>query len=251
VKIAALINAHKPDELLIDTLDSVQTWVTKSVMIIMDGAWREHWPKDFYVPVVEGFEHNFKWGPYRNVMLGLISCSEANNEADWYLYCEPDVLFSSDGFLTDLSEAEKDGIWCMGFDHRNTNCEIPFLERIFGEKLGRTQYLIGCCVFYKGSYIRRLRDSGFCSKFLLMTNEFKKGFFPDCAKQDIIDVSEHLYPTLAKHWGGGVRGLTTWNQMLQVWTGKEHQKYRVRWRPDIQEQEGFIGTSILHPIKIC
>jgi hypothetical protein len=249
MKIAALINAHKADNLLIDTLDSVINWVTRDTMVVFDGAFRDQRPRDFFVPIVEGFEHNFRWGPYRNVMLGLKSCSEAHNDADWYLYCEPDVLFASDKFKLELQVAEQDNVWCLGFDHRNTKCEIPLLEKIFGEKLGPTQYLIGCCVFYKGSYIRRLRDIGFFDKFLMLTNEFKRGFFPNCMEQDIIDISEHMYPTIAKHWGGGVRGLTTWNEMFQSWTAGKIRDYRVRWRPEIQYGEGHVGISIFHPIK--
>jgi hypothetical protein len=249
VKIAALINAHHPDDLLKDTLYSILTWVTKDVLVVTDGAFRSEWPSEFYVPLVEGFYHNFRWGPYRNEMLGLISCSRMHNDADWYLYCEPDVLFASQGFKSDLQQAQKDGIWCLGFDHRDTKCELPFLEKIFGEKLGNTQYLIGCCVFYNGEFLRRLRDIGFLDNFLSMTNEFKHGFFPDCPEQDIIDVSEHLYPTIAKHWGGGVRGLTYWNQTLQTWTGPKILEYRVRWRPEIVIDEFSKEVCIFHPIK--
>lgn len=251
MKIATVLNAHGNTELVLDTLDSINCFVGRNTLVVVDGAHWESWGKDVKLPAykVEGFRHAFNRAPYRNLTLGLNTLTRLFGlDLDWYCYCEYDVLFTSDSFKKELEQASKENVWCIGNDHRVAEFKFPFLERIIGEKIGPSHYLLGCCVFYSGKFLRKLHELNFFEKFLFCTNEFNQGFFPGYEEQGGYDFGEHLYPTLAAHYGGQIREFARWNNVFEQWQGK-FQQYPMRWRPELTFDDNDVNVSIMHPVK--
>ena len=84
----------------------------------------------------------------------------------------------------------------------------------------------------------------FFYNFLNLTNTFSDGFMPDYTGYD---VSEHLYPTLARQFGGAVGVLSAWD--IWKWHGN-HKMYPIRWRPELEmEKDIFPETTLCHPVK--
>jgi len=255
MRLAAILNAHENTDLVLDTLDAVRTWVTDDILVVVDGAHWKKWGKDAKLPAhkLEGFIHNYYRGPYRNVTLGLKEAVNKWPDVDWYCYLEPDTLFASDSFKEDLAGAEKRGTWCVGNDPVSDDYNLSLLNSILDDDIKCTKYLLGCCVFYKAEFIHKLRDIGFFEKFLYLTNDFQEGFFPEYTGTSVTssgghDFTEHLYPTLAHHFGGKVDGLAGWSSNFNLWRGN-FKKYPMRWRPDLEEHEDFPEASIMHPLK--
>ena len=144
--------------------------------------------------------------------------------------------------------AERTGYTCLGTNHRANKMDLPFLEMIMKEKIKTTpNYLLGCCVFYRGDFINKLHE--FFERFLYYTNEFKNGFFPDYEDQGGYDFAEHLMPTLAVHHGGKVGGFSRWGDSEQAWIEGYYRKYPIRFRPDLTIEENYPEATILHPVK--
>lgn len=247
MNIATILNVHGDTPTVLDTIDAVKTYVGQDVLVVADGATWESWGKDVKLPVhkIQGFVHGYPKAPYRNLTLGLKAAVETFPEADWYCYSEFDVLFTSDKFKQDLYHAAQNNVWCIGNDLRHYSMDLPYLDRIVGEKVINYRYLLGCCVFHQGTFLRKLNNIGFFDKFLMMTNEFIEGHFPNFKEYDF---GEHLYPTLAAHFGGQVAQFAVWNQCLEQWNGF-FKKYPMRWQPEIGWDDNFDGASILHPVK--
>jgi len=251
MKIATVLNAHGHTEMVQDTLDSIRTFVGNDILVVIDGASWNEWGEQLVVPAykLKGFYHNYPKAPYRNLTLGLKTAVDLWPESDWFCYSEPDVLYTSDGFKKDLSAAQKQNVWCIGNDLRIADLKFPYLESMMNIKLKNSYYLLGCCVFYSGEFIRKLKEINFFDTFLTFTNEFTEGHFPDYAEQGGYDFGEHLYPTLANHLGGSVAQFAYWNQLLEQWGGQQFKKYPLRWKPEINWDDNFNEASILHPIK--
>jgi hypothetical protein len=264
MKIATVLNIHNDENLVKDTVESILKYVSKDVLCVVDAtaaAWAEE--LDIGVPIHRGFHHNYPKSPYRNVALALNSVSTLY-DADWYCVTEPDVLFTSSNFKPDLEERAKLGFWCVGNDHRigsgdgkhhkaihlqqsriTENYKLPHIEKTFNLEFLQSEYLLGCCVFYHRDFINKLKEINFFNKFLTLVNCFPRGEYPDFKGYDI---SEHLYPTLARALGGRVGGLAHYDATQQRWLGK-FDKYPMRWRPDLDVTECFENACIMHPIK--
>ncbi len=250
MKISTLVNAHGNTAIVADSIDAIKTWVSDDVLMIVDDAHWESWGKDVSLPVhkLQGLYHNYYRAPYRNLTCGLKSLVDLWNDCDWYCYCEYDVLFTSDAFKQDLVELSDD-VWMVGNDARlNTPQRFPFLERILKTSLINSHYLLGCCVFYKGDFLRKLRDDNFFDRFLMYTNDFSNGHFPDCKEEDVWDFGEFLYPTLAGYYGGKIKGMAYWHQRLEQWQG-QFKKYPMRWKPELTWEDNSGYASIMHPLK--
>jgi hypothetical protein len=244
MKIATVLNVHADPILSIDTIGSIFCHMTKNVLVVVDGgAWEQF--KDIDLPVAKicGFRHKCSKSPYRNVALGLYSLIEQHPNMDWYCYCEQDVLFGSSRFKENLRMADERDVWMLGNDGHVDDKSMPLVESLVGEKLPNIYYLIGCCQFFSKKFINKLNEINFFERFLHLTNEFSSGYFPE---YDGYDISEHMYPTLCRHFGGNIGVFATFDYDKQEWHGA-HQYYPVRWKPDLEGK--YPEASILHPLK--
>lgn len=240
VNISVILNAHQNTELVQDTVESIKANVSNDILMITDFLhWK--WATSFNANIkkMRVHPHGPFPGPYRNVVMGLQQASELW-DSDWYCYTEYDVLFTSNYFKKILSD--NDDVWCYGNDLRTYNLDLPLLEYIVGTKFKETKYLLGCCMFFNRKFIQKLKEIDFFNRFLFFTNPFTEGFFPNFKGYDF---GEHLFPTLANHWGT-VKQFACWKDNMQLWTG-DYKKFPMRWKPDISDD--FQEASIIHPIK--
>lgn len=247
MEISVILNAHGDTPLVTDTIEAVHKWVGNNVLVVVDGAAKEWYEKvDLPAHKISGFWHNCPKSPYRNITLGLMEAVKKWPDSDWYCYMEYDVLFTSDKIRHDLENIGED-VWCVGNDsrHLSDKYDLPLIESIVNMKFNCTKYLLGCCIFHRGEFIRRLQEINFFEKFLYYTNDFSKGFFPN---YDGYDLAEHLYPTLAHHMGGKVAHFANWNQREGKWEGSFKQ-YPMRWKPELDLHENFSEAVIMHPLK--
>jgi len=243
------MKCHGNTQVVLDGLDALMTYVSRDAIVVVDGyAWHS-WGEKLELPVYKlpGFPQGNTTSMYRNVTLALKHALEIWPDHDWYCVLDYDVLFASDGFKADLAKAAEQGIWCIGNDLRDLDKRFPHLEAVVGERIDVSKYLIGCCVFYHNSFLKKLQSIDFFDRMLSMTNGFDPGYFPDC--EDVFDFGEHLYPTLAAHFGGGLSQFSRWSDSLTQWCEGEFRKYPVRWKPDIDLSEIGPETSIIHPVK--
>jgi hypothetical protein len=250
MKIAITLSAHKNTEIVNDTIEALNTYVTNDIAIIIDGSCWENWGKkaELNAHKIQGFNHNYPKAPYRNYTYGLFKTYELFPNADWYAYSEYDVLFTSSEFKKELENADKQNIWCIGNDLRNYNFNLPYFEKIIGSKIKEYKYLLGCCVFFSKKFMQKMLSENLFEKILMATNEFEKGYFPDYEEQGGYDFGEILYPTMANYYGGGVTQFAVWNQYLEQWNGN-FKKYPMRWKPELNWDDNFPEACILHPIK--
>jgi hypothetical protein len=243
MKIATVLNVHADPKTIIDTCQSIFAHVGQNVLLLVNGsAWETL--KDIDLPVckVHGFNHNKPKSPYRNVALGLKMAQEQWPDADWFCYTEYDVLFASSRFRANLEMAEEKKVWMLGNGGRVDEVSLPLVEAMLGEKFRSVYYLLGCCQFFHKDFIAKLVEIDFFDRFLFLTNEFPDGFFPAYTGYDI---SEHLYPTLCRHFGGNVGVFATWDDQ-EKWHGS-YQYFPMRWKPELDEI--YEDASILHPVK--
>ena len=245
MKIATILHVHRNTNLVLDTIDSLKTWVGSDILAVVDGKNWKRW--GMRAPLgchkMEGFPHAFPVASYRNHILGLMQGVKLWPDADWYLHTEYDTLFTSSGFKEDLQAASDRGAWCVGFDYREGDDRYYLLEAMLKMEMIGSKYLIGCCHFYKAEFIQRLLEIDFFTRFLNLTNGFSVGEFPGFKHYCFM---EHLLPTLASHFGGGVEGLSYWKNEAGF---GQYKKYPVRFRPAITWLENYPEASIMHPLK--
>jgi hypothetical protein len=220
--------------------------MTDDILVIVDqAAWGQFKDYPLEAAKIEGFYHNLPKSPYRNVALGLKTVRETYPDADWYCYCEYDVLFGSSRFVHNLKMADEMGIWMLGNDGRREYMALPLIQAMVGEPFKKSYYLLGCCQFFGKKFMDKLFEISFFDKFLTMTNSFNDGFFPFYSGYDL---SEHMYPTLAQHFGGNI-GVFAHYDENRDWHGA-YKFYPVRWNPELDpETENFPEASIMHPLK--
>ena len=250
MKIAVVLNAHNHTDIVLDTIHSIHTYVTKNILVVVDGCSWKSWGENVQLPAykMQGMNHGHIKGPYRNLTLGLMNVSKLFSDVDWYCYCEYDVLFANDHFKQDLEEMSKHNVWVVGADARIENMKFPLLEAMLNEKIEKSHYTLGCCVFYHRDFIFKLHELNFYERFLNLTNDFPRDFFPQFEEQGGYDLGEHLYPTLAGHYGGKVAGFSAYKKDVGIWTGN-YRRYPLRWKPELDITENFPESSILHPVK--
>lgn len=248
MKIACVLNSHGNTDITADTIDALRTYVTKDILMIVDGATWNSWGKNVDLPVLklEGLYHKYHKGCYKNMVYGIQAAAELwNNEVDYLLYVEADVLFTSDKFKEDLIKFKEQAIWCIGNAGRVETTPIPFLDNILGFNCQAYCYLLGCCLFLDSFFIKKLQAINFFNRFLSMTNSLDKDFFPTFKGYDI---GEFLFPTLAVHLGGKFHHFASYNAPLGHWVG-DFKKYPMRWQPEIRMEEIYPETCIIHPSK--
>jgi hypothetical protein len=183
------------------------------------------------------------------VTLGLKEAANLWPDVDWYCYLEYDCLVGSNQFEKDLAIAESMGVWCLGNDHRVGNYKFPLLEAMLKTQFKESHYLLGCCVFYKQEFIKKLKEINFFERFLYLTNDFSQGYFPGYEEQGGYDLTEHLYPTLASHFGGKVAQFAAWSRKEGKWAGGNFGKYPFRFQPELHPEEHYPEAVIMHPLK--
>lgn len=247
MKIAAIVNVHGNRECAEDTIDSMRPFFGDHVLLLIEGATWEKWGKTFKSDScrMKGLVHNCPRSPYRNVALGISKAWEKwHDDMEWLCYCEPDVLFASDRFITNLEMASSRNVWMLGNDGHVDDKKMPLVEAMLGTEFVSTYYLLGCCQFFHREFLLKLEEIDFFNRFLFLTNGFAAGYFPGYSGHDI---SEHLYPTLCRHFGGAIGVFATWDGVR--WHGA-HQYFPLRWRPELDTQtENFTDASVLHPLK--
>lgn len=248
MKLAVLLNGHSSPELIRDTLDSIYTYASRDVIFLTDGA---HWNKfkdlDLGAAKLCGFCHNVPKAPYRNVALGLQTLMENHADADWFCYTEEDVVFASDRFKRNLEIADEKNVWMLGNDGRIDENAVPLMDAMLDRPVTDHYYFLGCCQFFSKKFAAELKRINFFERFLHLTNGFDRGYMPSYSGYD---VSETMYPSLCRHFGGNVGVFASYSYD----TGKWHGAYRyfpMRWRPELDPQtEDFEEASILHPLKL-
>jgi hypothetical protein len=246
MKLTCVINTHGNPETTYDTVDSVLRYMTNNVLLLVEEAAWDIYASNPQVAMLKAFRHDFYKAPYRNVVLGLLAATQHWSDSDWFCYMEYDCLVGSDAFKMDLSVAERSNVWCIGNDYRTNQKErFPLVERILGEKIDEICYILGACIFFHRRFMQAANERNFFERFLYYTNDFQQDFFPD---YDGWDITEHLLPTLVKHWGGEVQQFAKWSKTLGEWTEGDPRKYPIRWRPDLTDDECWEAT-IMHPIK--
>jgi hypothetical protein len=248
MKIAVTLNAHGHTDMVLDTVMSIQKYVTKDILMIVDGAAWDKWGKDVELPVHKtcGLFHNCSKSPYRNITYGLMQTHMLFPDADWYCYTEYDTVFASDSFKEDLERAKHNNTWVMGNDLRTGKFKFPMIERMLRCKIPVSKYMLGCCLFHNSVFIKVLSGINFFERFLWLTNDFDKGHFPGYEEQGGYDLAEHLYPTLAHHFGGGLHSFGYWDRK-DGWIGDK--RYMMRWKPELRPEEVPEDAFILHPLK--
>lgn len=253
MKIAAVLNAHGDADVLLDTIDSIRTYLTSDILVVIDGA-KEQLFKDVTFPAYRtvGLRHGKPSSPYRNVALGLMNTYLTWPHADWYLYTEYDCLVGSDRVLEDLKSLP-DHVWCVGNDYRlSQDAGMGLVGTILKSKIEQPRYLLGCCMFMRQAFLTELTKADFFQKFLWYTNSFTGGYFPGFNGYDI---SEYLYPTLACHFGGTIKQLARFrngsirHDGLGTWEG-DAEGYPLRWKPDLIDGiDPYKNASVMHPLK--
>lgn len=244
--LAVVINTHNQPDILRDSIDSILFYATKKILVVIDGAfWQDFKNESLNVAKIEGFYHNVPKSPYRNVALGLQKIFETYPESDWYCYCEPDVLFSSSRFKHNLKLAEKNNIWMLGNDGHLDSEALVMVQAMLDQPFKSCYYLLGCCQFFHRNFLIKLNEINFFERFLNITNNFKDGFFPF---YNGYDLSEHMYPTLCRHFGGNIGVFAHYDENGN-WHGS-YEYFPMRWRPELDpEKENFLNASIMHPLK--
>jgi hypothetical protein len=246
MQIAAFMNIHSDPGLVADTLDSVFTYMTRDVLLVVDGASSAFDHVAFPVPKMTGFQHGCNRAPYRNLALGFKTVQAMHPKADWYCYIEPDCLVASERFRRNLMMAEERKIWMLGCDGRvDSTVQMPLVEALLHDSVdAHRYYLLGCCQFFHRDFVEKLVEIDFFDKFLAATNQFSQGYLPG---YNGYDISEHLYPTLARKFGGNIGVFATYEQPDR-WHGS-YKVFPMRWQPQLTEEDDYSEASLLHPVK--
>lgn len=245
MEIATVLSVHSDIDTVLDTIDSIQCYLTNDILVLIDGASHNFPATRLPTHRVHGFPHGCNRSPYRNVALSLKLLSEAYPNAAWYNYMEYDCLVASNRVRRSLSDATSKGVYMLGSDGHVDSKAMPLINSLVGADLtSKCYYLLGACQFFSRQFICKLREIDFFERFLSLTNSFGDGVFPF---YDGYDISEHMYPTLARHFGGNIGVFAAWDS--GVWHGN-YQTFPIRWKPELHsDSEDFADASIMHPLK--
>jgi hypothetical protein len=247
MKSVAIIGAHENSLVLKDTIASVEHYLTKEILLVVDGINGSQFEDNDRI--LKGFPHGRPQAPYRNVCLGLMEAwNKWGDVPDWYCYVEYDCLFGSHEIRNHLGKAKEMDFWILGNDFRKEKNRIPILDHFFKSKLNPC-YFLGCCVFYNSKFIRALAKDNFFERFLYFTNFYDGPIIMvdnNGKKQLVYDISEFLYPTMAVAYGGKISELACWKE--GSWTGNA-EFYPMRFRPDLDEKDSFKNACVMHPLK--
>lgn len=237
-KLSVTMNAHGDPDLLRDTIASIRKHLTGEILVVVDGSSDSLDGESFSSHKVRGLPHGRSRCPSKNMAIGLEFVAKTFPHSDWYCYMEPDVLVGSSEILGILENSDS---WMMGCDLREGNIRLPFFSYLSGMNQIGSAYLLGCCLFFRGEFLRKLEQIGFFGRFHSAMSPFDDGIPSGYSGYDF---SEHLYPTLAKSMGGKIEELSCWNHY--GWKGRG--SFPMRFRPELEGEE-FRGACLMHPVK--
>lgn len=243
MEIATILNIYAKPDVVLDTLESITHYMTDKVLVVVDGGSKVFDNVVLPVPRIRGLPQN-RPTPFRNVALGLGNLAEMHPDADWYCYIDYDCLVTSERFKANLKMAEERGVWMLGNDGHIDDKYMPLINSLVGANLDHCNYyLIGACQFFHRNFIKKLLEIDFFDRFLHLTNSLDDtlpGYHG-------YDLSEHMYPTLCRYFGGNIGVFATW--YMGKWHGS-HRVFPIRWRPEIDPAtENYPEASIMHPLK--
>jgi hypothetical protein len=246
MQVSVVLNVHANPAVVLDTIESIQTYMSKDILVVVDGSSTAFDHISLPVPKIKGFPHNVPKSPYRNVALGLMSLQKMYPESQYYCYTEYDCLFTSNKILENLQYASNNDIWMLGSDGHVDELEIPVVESIVKGKFDGSYYLLGACQFFGKPFMDKLVEINFFEKLLVTTSPYSGGFFP---LYNGYDISEHMYPTMARYFGGKIGVFSTYDYVYNKWHGN-YEAFPIRWKPELDpETENFPNSCIMHPIK--
>lgn len=231
--IATLIHTHADPGMTADTADSVKTWMTNHILVLVDGAgWHHFGSSSFPYPLHRGLVHGRPRSPFRNILLGLAEIYRRYPNVQWFCYLESDCLVTSGGFKADLQP----GKFIGGLEYRGGgSMNMPVLNEVVGAKVKENHHLLGAIMFMSKKFVERILADDLPAKLLKVSEPLESGQFPDFHGYAF---EEELFPSLAHHYRPG-----------SVFTLGGWEKYNVRWQPDIASGEVTPAASILHPLK--
>lgn len=188
--VACVLSAHSHPETVLDTLDSVLTYMTKDVLVLIDGS--SDLFRDRQIPAhrVYGLPHGLPRSLYRNTALGYKSAVELFPDADWYCQIEYDCLVGNDRFRGSLERADEKDVWILGNDgHVDTEPLGLIGGLVGGDLLPNSYYLLGACQFLSRKFMETLLEHDFFDRFLFLTADFPGPDFPGYRGYDL---SEHM-----------------------------------------------------------
>jgi len=263
MKISTMLLTHANLELTNDTAESINHWMTDRLLIVVD---KVGWPafqnqNICNAKIVEGLYHGHDRSPYRNYTFGLKTLYETWPDSDWFCYLEYDCLITSDKFLDDLKNA-----WMIGCDLRRFDFKIHLLKKILNiNKIKYSYYFLGCCQFFYRDFVEAMIEGKFLDAILLATDGCTKGKFPGYIRHAF---EEELWATAAVSLGGKLLELSCFKCEDGEWQSKkisdpailykdgdndewrgDYKVYPIRFSPEIEEEELFLESSIIHPCK--
>jgi hypothetical protein len=248
MSIATVVNAHDHPEIVADTIDSIRAYMTKQVLVVVDGCgWDKFKDYPLLAAKTHGALHGHYRAPYRNLLIGMQEASRLF-DADWYCYMDYDCLVGSREFLPILQGAEDQGVWCIGNDLWSGNIKFPILENMVGE-IEESKCLLGCCIFVHRTLMDLMNEKDVFNKLLFKTMPFANGLMPGHTEFTCYDFGEYIFPTLAVHFGGRVAEFAHYRAHEGRWAGR-YQNFRLRFRPELGYPPDKIEeATILHPVK--
>lgn len=256
MKIGVILNTHQNSMVFKDTLESILTYLGDQVLVLVDGiSWDQFENDKEKIPVMflKGLNHGVSSSPYRNMALGLMKGWEVwKDQVDWYCYLEYDCLIGSSAVKEHLKIAQDSGLWMVGNDFREYDKQINFVNNLAGKEIN-LKYLLGCCLFFNLKFMKKLNEDKVLKTILDFSNLHGNSpfFFSGQEKtiwNQVYDISEFLYPTLATCYGGKVGEFACWKEKTKEWTGAFNE-YTMRFRPDLNLTDPVFNSCIMHPLK--
>lgn len=241
MEVAVVMNVHGRVDVVRDTIDSIRTWMSNKIVIVVDQLGWEHF-KDFEYPdthVVCGLPHGKPKSPYKNFCVGFNEVYKKWPNVDWFCYTEYDMVVVSDQFREDLEFGTQNGISCMGrryYKIGNRRKDHWMAMQILGNRDLPIYKMLGALMFFSRPCVEGLMKFNFFSEVLERSKDYQGTKFPGFCG---FAVEEILFPSAAAAFG-------PIHDLGSDLAGK----YLVRpgWQP-VGLEEIRPHTTFAHPIK--
>jgi len=161
MKIVTALYTHYDDDMTLDTLDSIKTWMTEDVIVILDGANTHNYKERIKDTIIKvGLPHGSAKSTHKNMALSIDHLHSQWPDADWYCFIEPDVILLNDSYKKELNEG-----WVRGTDYRDNPWDLPLLNEIVEFEVPIGCYFIGCIQFLHNDFVKKLYEMDFFNRF--------------------------------------------------------------------------------------